>query len=79
MKATQQLFPYKLYRLLEALRTSSDFGDEAAGACITWLPHGRAFIIHDDDVFVSKYAATHFKQTQIRSFIRQVLLWGFKR
>ncbi|KAL7505672.1 hypothetical protein ACHAXN_004046 [Cyclotella atomus] len=76
MKATKKFFPYKLYRLLETIEETST--DDVA-ACIMWLPHGRAFIVRNEDVFVSKVLSAHFKQTRLRSFTRQLLLWGFKR
>jgi hypothetical protein len=74
MKATQNFFPYKLYRLLQSIGEIDD-----VAACITWLSHGRAFIIRDEAVFVSKVIPEYFKQTKMRSFARQLLLWGFKR
>ncbi|KAL7504381.1 hypothetical protein ACHAXN_002042 [Cyclotella atomus] len=44
-----------------------------------WISHGRAFIIRNEDVFASRVMSAYFKQTRFRSFIRQLLLWGFKR
>ncbi|KAL7503254.1 hypothetical protein ACHAXN_001067 [Cyclotella atomus] len=69
-------FPRKLYNLLETIGESSTTGDEP---CISWLPHGRAFIIRNEGVFVSKVVPEYFKQTKMRSFVRQLLLWGFTR
>jgi hypothetical protein len=74
----QELFPYKLYHLLESLGGSFS-NDEAAAASIMWLSHGRAFIIRDETLFISKVVPAYFKQTKMRSFNRQVLLWGFTR
>ena len=46
---------------------------------ISWLPHGRAFAIHDPDGLVTKVLPRYFNQTKFVSFIRQCNLWGFKR
>ena len=44
---------------------------------ITWLPHGRSFMIlsRDDDEIKSDY----FRFTQVTSLIRQLNGWGFHR
>jgi hypothetical protein len=68
-----QTFPYKLYSMLESISSSTD------GPAITWLPHGRAFTIIDKDKFMAEIAPVYFVQTKIRSFTRQLNLWGFKR
>ena len=46
---------------------------------ISWLPHGRAFVVHDPDGLVEKVLPYYFSQTKFLSFIRQCNLWGFKR
>ena len=41
---------------------------------------GRAFAIHDPDIFMEEIAPRFFdKQTHIRSFHRQLSIWGFSR
>jgi hypothetical protein len=75
-------FPYKLYRLLESLSGSSIAAGQTsttAGESIAWLPHGRAFMIRNQKHFVEHVIPVHFKQTKIRSFVRQLHLWEFKR
>jgi hypothetical protein len=74
-------FPYKLYRLLESLDSSIAAGQTSttAGESIAWLPHGRAFMIRNQKHFVEHVIPVHFKQTKIRSFVRQLHLWEFKR
>lgn len=62
---------------------SNNFGDDAASCAsisrvISWLPHGRAWVIHDKDEFI-KVSRSHFHFTKYESFIRQVNAWGFKR
>lgn len=67
-------FPTKLYAILEL----ADKIPEVAEA-ITWLPHGRAFAIRNKDTFMKEVVPLFFNQTQIRSFNRQLHLWGFHR
>mmetsp|Transcript_28957 Transcript_28957/g.53464 ORF Transcript_28957/g.53464 Transcript_28957/m.53464 type:complete len:261 (+) Transcript_28957:96-878(+) len=66
-------FPSKLYEMLEYV--------EQMGLCdvISWLPHGRAFKIHNKDMFMSHVAKRFFKATKLRSIHRQMNLWGYKR
>mmetsp|Transcript_3574 Transcript_3574/g.6534 ORF Transcript_3574/g.6534 Transcript_3574/m.6534 type:complete len:259 (+) Transcript_3574:96-872(+) len=66
-------FPSKLYEMLEYV--------EQMGLCdvISWLPHGRAFKIHNKDIFMSHVAKRFFKATKLRSIHRQMNLWGYKR
>ena len=63
-------FPYKLYAALE---------DESSSGAIEWLDHGRAFRILDKDTFERKVLKAHFRAKKIRSFQRQLNLWGFCR
>eukprot|EP00985_Skeletonema_marinoi_P029793 scaffold29069_cov129-Skeletonema_marinoi.AAC.2 len=57
-------------------RTKSEFPIKA----VTWLlPHGRAFQIHDKVKFMNKVVPVFFNQTKIRSFNRQLYMWGFRR
>ena len=63
-------FPYKLYVALE---------DESSSGAIEWLDHGRAFKILDKDTFERKVLKAHFRAKKIRSFQRQLNLWGFCR
>jgi len=46
---------------------------------ISWMPHGRAFIVHDAKTFVRVVLAKFFKQSKFMSFTRQLNLWSFKR
>ena len=46
---------------------------------IQWLPHGRAFIVLNPQVFVKEVLPRFFKQSKFMSFTRQLNLWGFKR
>ena len=46
---------------------------------ITWLPHGRAFIVKDAQQLKEIVLPRFFKQSKFMSFTRQLNLWGYKR
>jgi len=66
-------FPFKLYDLLE----ESD--REGYGSIISWMPNSSAFTIYDKKAFSETLMAKYFKQTQFKSFQRQLNNWGFER
>jgi len=63
-------FPEKLMEVL-------DRGD--MDNIITWLPHGRAFIVRHAQQLREIVLPRFFKQSKFMSFTRQLNLWGFKR
>lgn len=63
-------FPKKLMEMLSVPMISH---------CLTWLPHGRSFIVNNPDEFMTEVYPRFFKATQYKSFLRQLNLWGFKR
>lgn len=65
-----QPFPDKLMDVL-------DRGD--MDEVLSWMPHGRAFIVKQPKVFDADVLPRFFKQTKFTSFTRQLNLWGFKR
>mmetsp|Transcript_8068 Transcript_8068/g.9385 ORF Transcript_8068/g.9385 Transcript_8068/m.9385 type:complete len:400 (-) Transcript_8068:36-1235(-) len=67
----EKRFPNLLHFLLSL--------DEDLGSIITWLPHGRSFVVRDKHRFIDNVASSHFKFTKYESFIRQINSWGFKR
>ncbi|KAL7524789.1 hypothetical protein ACHAXR_000716 [Thalassiosira sp. AJA248-18] len=69
-------FPVKLYAMLE-LADVQGYG--SSSNAVVWLPCGRAFRVLDDQRFMESIAPLFFKQTKVRSFYRQLNLWGFKR
>jgi len=46
---------------------------------LSWMPHGRAFIVKQPKVFDADVLPRFFKQSKFTSFTRQLNLWGFKR
>lgn len=63
-------FPEKLMEVLDR----SDMEN-----IITWMPHGRAFIVLQPSQLKDIVLPRFFKQTKFMSFTRQLNLWGFKR
>lgn len=68
-------FPFKLYSMLQL----TDVTGTGGSSNVTWLSHGRAFRILDEREFMRVNVPMYFKQTKIRSFYRQLNLWGYKR
>jgi hypothetical protein len=46
---------------------------------ISWQPHGKAFRVHKPPEFAKRIMACYFKQTQYKSFQRQLHIYGFRR
>ena len=46
---------------------------------ITWLPHGKAFIIYKKKKFAAEVLPVYFKQSKFTSFTRKLNRWGFTR
>lgn len=46
---------------------------------ISWLPHGRAWRIHQKQIFEREVIPTYFHHCRFTSFMRQVSGWGFRR
>lgn len=66
-------FPQALHQLLEEAH------DRGYSDIVSWQDHGRSFRIIDTDRFVTQIMPRFFKQTKIRSFQRQLSLYGFQR
>jgi hypothetical protein len=64
-------FPCKLYKLLQ------DAEKEGNESIVSWLPHGNAFKVHKPAEFASKIMKKYFRQTQFKSFTRQLYNYGF--
>lgn len=61
-------FPVKLHHLLDAI--SIDGKDDV----ISWMPHGRCFMVHKPKEFVTSVMPEYFKQSKFASFQRQLNL-----
>jgi hypothetical protein len=46
---------------------------------VSWLPHGRGFIIHDKQRFASYILPTYFDSAKYTSFTRRLKRWKFTR
>jgi len=66
-------FPIKLFDLLTSL--------EAQGLdhIVSWAPHGRCFVVRNQEEFVSSILPVWFRQTKFTSFQRQLNIYGFTR
>jgi hypothetical protein len=63
-------FPSKLHHLLEDVETGSKRD------VLSWLPDGKAFKVHKPIEFCKTIMKDYFKQSQYKSFTRQVSLAG---
>lgn len=63
-------FPAKVHRILSLPEYAS---------IISWMPHGRAWKIHDKDKLVRQVIPNFFGQSKYESFTRQLNGWGYKR
>lgn len=70
---TQEPFPLKLHSIIER----SD--EEEFSTIISWAPHGRAFKIHNEVLFVEKVLPLYFFQSKMSSFTRQLKMYGFHK
>ncbi|CAJ1932396.1 unnamed protein product [Cylindrotheca closterium] len=67
------LFPYKLHELLSEMQANAHLS-----SIISWMPSGNAFKIHQPELFEAVLLQKYFpRQTQINSFKRQLLYYGF--
>lgn len=67
----QYIFPQRLMSVL---------ADEANNEAICWLPHGRAFIIRNRNLFAEKVMPRFFpRKSKYSSFTRKLNRWNFTR
>jgi len=65
-----KIFPQKLMEILaDASNTDS----------ISWLPHGKAFVIRNRKTFSSVVLPKYFRKTKYTSFTRKLNRWNFAR
>mmetsp|Transcript_16515 Transcript_16515/g.37117 ORF Transcript_16515/g.37117 Transcript_16515/m.37117 type:complete len:463 (-) Transcript_16515:396-1784(-) len=68
-----EFFPFKLHRLVERAEI------EGYAHIISFLPHGRSFMIHKPHKFMSEIVPLFFRHSKLTSFQRQLSHYGFKR
>lgn len=66
-------FPLKLQRILDKLES------EGQDSIMSWLAHGRAFMVHQPERLVSELMPLYFNQTKYSSFQRQLHMYNFQR
>lgn len=67
-------FPLRLQRMLDKLESQGE--DDI----ISWLPHGRAFLVHSPERFTSELMPRYLlRQTKYSSFQRQLHMYNFQR
>jgi len=69
----QENFAVKLHRILERA------DEDGYSSIISWMPHGRAFKIHNTVLFLKKISYRFFFLTGISSFSRQLGIYGFQK
>jgi len=63
-------FPQRLMEILS---------DEEHADVISWLPHGKGFIMYKKKKFAAHVLPKYFKQSKFTSFTRKLNRWGFVR
>jgi len=43
---------------------------------VSWQPHGRSFLVHDQDRFSRELLPLWFRQSRYQSFLRQLNIYG---
>lgn len=66
-------FTVKLHAILDHIE------EDGLANVVSWLPHGRAFRIHNQAIFLSDVMPRYFHQSKLASFQRQLNLYGFQR
>jgi hypothetical protein len=74
--SSKEIFPQRLMQVL---------ADTSLGDVISWLPHGRSFVIIRPDVFSERVLPKYFPSNDTRSsskypsFTRKLNRWGFRQ
>ena len=68
-------FPEKLHEML----TTESLDQSNSAVIVSWLSHGRAFIVRKPKQFTTQIMPKYFRQTKLTSFQRQLNLYGFRR
>jgi hypothetical protein len=65
--------PEDLRNMLEDAET------EGNHAIVSWLPHARAFKVHNKPIFIERIMSRYFKATKFTYFSDTLRIWGFAR
>jgi len=63
---SQDPFPVKLHKIIDRIESNG------LSSIVSWCPHGRAFKIHDNNLFEKEVMSRYFYQTKMSSFTRQL-------
>lgn len=66
-------FPLKLFRMLVETRR------DGLSDIVSFLPHGRAFMIYDQKRFVSEVMPRYFAACRLNTFLKNLGLYSFQR
>jgi hypothetical protein len=66
-------FPMVLHNMLNRAKS------EKFEHIVSWQPHGRCFLVHEQERFVKDVMPMFFRQSRFSSFQRQLSLYGFLR
>lgn len=69
----KQVFAFKLHKALE------DVERDGLAYAFSWLPHGRAFKVHDREVFQTIILPRYMAMTNYASYLRQCSIYNFRR
>ena len=72
-------FPYKLHIMLNNMDFEAAKGDLRGKLIVGWLPHGKAFRVHNKDEFVDRVMPIFFNGSKYSSFLKQLNLYSFIR
>ena len=73
LPSQKERFPVKLYRMIYEAEK------EGNTSIISFLPHGRAFAIHNEAEFVREILPRYFPGCRLSSFQKQLNLYGFHK
>mmetsp|Transcript_20005 Transcript_20005/g.25923 ORF Transcript_20005/g.25923 Transcript_20005/m.25923 type:complete len:756 (-) Transcript_20005:63-2330(-) len=76
---SRNTFPKQLHQLLSNNSMHGHGPPHNVQHIVSWQPHGRAFLVRNSKKMESEVLLRYFKQTKIKSFLRQLNKWGFKR
>ena len=73
-----QVVPTSIDAMTFAQKVHSILSDDKYSAIISWMPHGRAFRVHQPAVFEREICPKYFQHGRYSSFLRALNNYGFK-